>query len=276
MPRRASRSFRSGPRTAFVLFGLAAPIGPAIAQTDYYNTDAGRPVRIEDAYPVERRAFEIQAAPLRLERARGGVYHWGIEPALAYGILPRTHVEVAFPLAFVDAGSAGRTGGLAGIEIEALHNLNAETSIPALGVAGSVLLPAGGLGPDDAFASAKAILTRTFAWARFHLNAEYTFGSRPEGGDEAAGVAELSRWMGGIAVDRTFPLHSMLLTAELFARDPLVEAADVEWNGGAGVRYQATPRWAVDGGIGRRLTGDDRAWYVTFGGAYAFGLPWLP
>src|SRR5919109_166308 len=72
---------------------------PAVAQTDYYNTDAGRPIRIEDAYPVERRAFEIQAAPLRLERARGGLYHWGIEPELAFGILPRTQIEVGFPLA---------------------------------------------------------------------------------------------------------------------------------------------------------------------------------
>lgn len=33
--------------------------GSAAAQTDYYNTDAGRPVHIEDAYPVERHAFEI-------------------------------------------------------------------------------------------------------------------------------------------------------------------------------------------------------------------------
>ena len=40
----------------------------ADAQTDYYNTDAGRPVTVEDAFPVERYAFELQAAPLRLER----------------------------------------------------------------------------------------------------------------------------------------------------------------------------------------------------------------
>ena len=31
----------------------------ARAQTDYYNTDAGRPVRIEDAYTLERRGFEL-------------------------------------------------------------------------------------------------------------------------------------------------------------------------------------------------------------------------
>ncbi|MDQ3950355.1 MAG: hypothetical protein M3282_08405, partial [Gemmatimonadota bacterium] len=74
-------SYRSARNLALASVGaLVAPAAPLAAQTDYYNTDAGRPVQIEDAYPVERRAFEIQAAPLRLERARGGVYHWGIEP----------------------------------------------------------------------------------------------------------------------------------------------------------------------------------------------------
>jgi hypothetical protein len=248
----------------------------AFGQTDYYNTDAGRPIRIEDAYPVERRAFEIQAAPLRLERARGGVYHWGIEPELAFGILPRTQIEVGFPLAFIEAGGGERTSGLAGIDVSALYNLNAETTIPALGVAAGILLPTGSLGPDKAYASVKGIVTRTFTWARFHVNGEYTFGSRPAAtaSGESTGVTELSRWLAGVAVDRTFPLRSMLLTAELFARAPLVEGEDVEWNTGAGIRYQLSPRWALDGGFGRRLTGDDQAWYVTFGGAYAFGLPW--
>ena len=262
---------------ALLLF--ATPRSSA-AQTDYYNTDAGRPIQIEDAYAIERRAFEIQAAPLRLERAAGGVYHWGIEPELAFGILPRTQVEVGFPLAYVDAGTAGRTTGLAGIEVSALHNLNVETSIPALAVAASALLPVGGLGPEDTWFSAKGILTRTFTWARFHVNGEYTFGSRPDAeSGETEGVEELSRWMAGVAVDRTFPLRSMLLTAEVFTREPLVEAApdedeELEWNAGAGIRYQLDPRWALDGGVGRRLTGDDKAWYLTFGGAYAFGLPW--
>jgi hypothetical protein len=251
---------------------LLAP--PAFAQTDYYNTDAGRPVQIEDADPVERRAFELQAAPLRLERSRGGVYHWGIEPELAFGILPRTQIEVGFPLAFIDAGGGERTNGLAGIDVSALYNLNTETTIPALGIAAGVVLPVGGLAPDEAYASVKGIATRTFSWARFHVNGEYTFGSRPTATDESIGIAELSRWLAGVAVDRTFPLRSMLVTAEVFARDPIAEGEELEWNTGAGIRYQFRPRWALDAGLGGRLTGDDRGWYVTFGGAYAFGLPW--
>jgi hypothetical protein len=273
------RPARNVARASIAVAALAAAASPLAAQTDYYNTDAGRPVQIEDAYPVERRAFEIQAAPLRLERARGGVYHWGIEPEIAFGILPRTQVELGAPLAFVDAGATGRASGLAGVDLSVLHNLNVETAIPALGIAAGVLLPVGNLGPDEAYASIKGIATRTFTWARFHVNAEYTFGSElaaNTGSAESvgAGAVELSRWMAGVAADRTFPLRSILVTAELFAREPLRADEDVEWNVGTGLRYQFRPRWALDGGVGRRLTGDDRAWYVTFGSAYAFGLPW--
>ena len=253
---------------------------PAAAQTDYYNTDAGRPLTIEDAYPVERRAVELQLAPLRLERARGGVYHWGLEPELAVGLLPRTQLEVGFPLAFVE-GVGRRTSGLAGVEISALHNLNVETTIPALALVGDVLLPAGGLGPDRAYASVKGIATKTFSFARFHVNGQYTVGDRLPADDAGVpgeeigpGAAELSRWQAGMAVDRTFPLRSLLVTGELYARQPLRAGETVEWNGAGGARYQLSPRVAGDLGGGYRLNGPDRGWYATVGAAVAVGLPW--
>ena len=251
----------------------------AAAQTDYYNTDAGRPIQIEDAYAVERRALELQVAPLRLERARGGTYQWGVEPEVAVGILPRTQLEVGLPLAFVDAGAGARAAGLAGVDLSVLHNLNVETSIPALAVVADVLLPAGALGPDRAYPSLKGIATRTFSWARFHVNAQYTFGDRLPAASAAASrvgplAAELARWTGGVAVDRTFPLRSLLVSGELVARRPLREGEDVEWNSAAGLRYQLSPRVAADAGGGYRLTGDDAGWFATFGAAVVVGLPW--
>lgn len=90
---------------------LGAMTSPVLAQTDYYNTDRGRPVRIEDAYALEYRGMEIQAAPLRVERSRSGVYNWGIEPELGIGFLPRTHLEIGVPLAIVDREPAGPRRG---------------------------------------------------------------------------------------------------------------------------------------------------------------------
>lgn len=252
--------------------GLAAA-EVAHAQTDYYNTDAGRPIRVEDAYPVERRAFELQLAPLRLERSRGA-YSWGIEPEAAFGILPRTHVEVGFPIALIDSPLAGTTVGLAGAELSMLYNLNVETAMPALGIVADVLLPAGGLGPDRAYPSVKGIATKTFTWMRFHANGQYTFGDEPAA--TSSGAAHLSRWMAGLAADKTFPLRSLLLTGEVVAEQPIEAAEALEWSAGTGVRYQLSPRWAVDAGVGLRLSGDERPWFITFGSAYAFGLPWSP
>jgi hypothetical protein len=265
---------------------LAALPAVAAAQTDYYNTDAGRPIRVEDAYATERYGFEVQLAPLRLERSRGGVYNWGVEPELAYGVLPRTHLEIGLPLAFTDLGGTRERSGLAGIDVSVLHNLNVETkTLPAFGLLGEVRVPAGGLAPDKAYSSVKAIATRTYHWARIHLNGQYTFGSAPAeasstlGADASAGigsgVVELSRWVGGIAVDRTFPLRSMLVTGEVYAQQPLRSAEGVEWNAGVGVRYQLNPKFSLDGGLGKRLTGANQSWFVTFGIARAFAVPWL-
>jgi hypothetical protein len=252
---------------------LVPPTAPsAFGQTDYYNTDAGRPLTVEDAAALERRAFEIQVAPLRLERARSGVYTWALQPELAYGILPRTQVELGLPLALVDAGVAGRTSGLAGVELSVLHNLNLETAIPSLAVAANVLMPAGKLGPERAYIAVRGIATRTLPWARFHANAGYTFGTAPDATSDE--IVELPRWLVGVAADRAFPLRSMLVTAELVARQPIHDGEDVEWSVGGGIRRQLSVHWSIDGGVGRRLTGASGAWHVTVGTAFAFGLPW--
>ena len=286
---RARHGALPSPALAAVALALATLALPARAgaQTDYYNTDAGRPLTIEDAYPVERRAVELQAAPLRLERTLGGTYRWGIEPEVAIGVLPRTQFEIGVPLVLVDRGpgagarASERSAGVAGIDLSVLHNLNVETTtVPALALSAGALVPAGSLGPDHSYGAVKAMATKTFAWARFHANAQAAFGpglSLPPGSaDDPVGgnTLELSRWLAGLAMDRPFPLRSLLVSAEVFARAPIVRGQPLEWNAGAGSRWQASPRWALDAGVGRHLTGDDRGWYFTAGGAYAVGLPW--
>ncbi|HEX2081475.1 MAG TPA: transporter [Longimicrobium sp.] len=256
---------------AAAVLAMGAAARPAAAQTDYYNTDKGRPVQVEDAYAVERYAFELQLAPVRLEREGGGAYTWEVAPELAYGILPRTQLEVGFPLVFRDGGEdGGGAEGLGGIEVAALHNLNVETrTLPAFAVGAEVLLPVGGLGPDRAYTSLKGIATRTFSWARFHLNGQYTPGSDEDEDDE---VGEASRWMAGIAVDRAFPLRSLLVTADLFAEQPLADDAEPAWTAEAGFRYQTSPQFNIDFGVGRRFAGGEQGWFLTFGAAHAFAV----
>lgn len=267
---------------ALSLLTLAAAASRVSAQTDFYNTDAGRPVQIEDAYATERYAFEMKLAPVRLERLRGGAYTWTIEPELAYGIWPRTHIEVGLPLAYSELGANSGRGGIAGLDLSLLHNLNAETrTLPALGLRADILFPVGSLGPDRTYASLKGIATRTFRWSRIHLNGQYTFGSNMQttSGNViiagSPGAVEVSRWLAGVAVDKTYPLSATLVTADFYVRQPILDVVGVDYNLGAGIRHQVSPKWAIDGGIGRRLNGQDQGWFATFGTAYAFAVPSL-
>ncbi len=148
---------------------LVAAASPLAAQKDYFNLDKNRPVRIEDAYATERYALEVKVAPMRLERERGGIYHWGFDPEIAYGILPRTSVEIGFPFSIIDGGEGGRRSGFSGVEISAFHNLNIETrTLPAMAVRGDIVFPAGSLAGDGIHPSLTGIATRSFPWARFH------------------------------------------------------------------------------------------------------------
>ena len=262
-------------RFAVVMLGFTALAAPRLqAQTDYYNTDRGRPVQVEDAYVTERYAMELKLAPVRLERERGGVYNWGVDPEIAYGILPRTQVEIGLPLVHREVG-AQHQSGIAGLELSVMHNLNAETEgWPALALRANVLAPVGNLAPRRAYPSITGIATRTQRWGRVHLNATYTAGSSLDAASRQtdAGPAELSRWLIGGAIDKTYPLRSTLVTAELYGRQPMVAGGEVDYNTGVGVRHQLTPTLALDGGFGRRLNGEAQGWYVTFGSAYAFGV----
>jgi hypothetical protein len=264
----AATAVRTSALVASLVITMTAPLS---AQTDFYNTSVGRPLRIEDASPVEYRGVELDLAPLRWESGRNATHRWFLHPEAAVGLFPRTQLQVGLPLAFVDEQPSSARG-LAGVEISALHALNAETSIPAFAVAGDMLLPAGSLGPSAPYGTFKAIMTRTLRVARVHANAQFTVGPTIDENGADGGAFEVSRWLGGIAVDKTFPLRSLLLSVESFAEQPIASGTAVEWNAGAGARLQLAPRWAVDAGVGRRFAGDDRMWYVTLGSAYALGL----
>ena len=292
MPREAGSASRSLRRALYWSAALVASVAvsavPTAAQTDYYNTDRGRPVEIEDAYTTERNAFELKLAPARVEWASSGGERstsWELEPEIAYGLLPRTHLEIAVPIAFTSVSPGIRRNGVAGLELSLMHNLTAETrTVPALGLRADVLAPVGPLAPERTYATFTGMMTRTFRPMRVHLNGQITAGaapklvpspsSRPAPPDYGIANAEsLSRWLAGVAVDKTFPLQSLLLTAELLARGPLVETDDdVDLVAGAGLRVQASPTLALDLGLGRRVDSSAGPWYVTFGTAWSFGV----
>ncbi|MCC6316842.1 MAG: hypothetical protein IT361_04045 [Gemmatimonadaceae bacterium] len=248
---------------AVAVLATVAP-GAANAQTDYYNLDAGRPLRVEDALVIERHALEWQVAPLRFSGIRWRGTGLAVEPELAWGALPRTQVEIGVPV--VRGAGPGHVIGAAGVDVSVLHALNAETiTWPALAISLGALTPAGPYGPDRTLATVGAIATRTLRAGRIHVNVAATPGS-------ASGRVpdEASRWRVGIAGDRTFVVQSTLVGADLVAERPL-GGGDVQWSAALGMRRQLGPRSAIDLGMGRRITGEGE-WFVTAGSALSFGL----
>lgn len=250
---------------ALLLAALLAAPAPLQAQIDYRNLDDGRPSEVEDAYPVERHAFEF-VAPWRTRHADGVTTHLAA-PELEYGILMNAELGVRVVGAGVNT-PAGSDVGLAGIGVGGLYSLNTESpSLPAAAIRAEVLFPAGALAGEDVRGLVKLILTRNFGAFRVHANGARGIG--PEGG---LGVAAPPRWFAGVALERTFIRHSFLVIADLHGEQ---EAAGAPFavNAGLGARWQWSPTVVLDAGIARRLRTDAGPEFaLTVGLAHAFGI----
>ncbi len=252
-----------------VILGLCAPRRGA-AQVDYRNLDDDRPVATEDAYPVERYAFEL-LLPYRFEAdVHGSDLHVTV-PELTYGALPNTQVGLKLPIAVLSR-PGGTVSGLAGLRLFALYNFNTEgRSLPAISLRGDLSLPVGGLGDDVARSMLKAIATRSWGATRAHLNLAWG-----AGGDGNLAVAKSPpRWAASLALDRAFIRRSVLLVGEVGASESR-SVAPTEVNASLGLRWQWTPTLVLDAGVERRLRGDigpDLG--LTVGLSHSFAVPWL-
>ena len=214
-----------------------------MAQTDYRHLDAGRPVRVSDAYPVERYAFEI-SFPWSVSREGGNTGH-ELAPHLEFGAARNLMVGVETDIRF--AGGPGRELRLYRLETSLLWNLRRETpSLPALSLTASGSIPGAG-GPARAAAAVGMAATRSFGVFRTHLNAS----TRLLAPDSTGGTVG-PLWWAGIALDRTLLRSSTLLAVEL-----LTEREDaghpLTWRAGVGARRQVAPTWVAHAGVSSGL-----------------------
>lgn len=240
---------------------------PAAAQIDYRNLDDERPVVTEDAYPIERYAFEV-LAPYRYESEAGGTRLHVVLPEIAYGLFPNAQLGVKAPVAVVDL-RPDTDWGLAGLQAFALYNFNTESQLlPALSLRGDVSFPVGSLAGGDTRVTLKGIATRTWGRTRFHLNVARSFGSE----DQPAAAEPAHRWAYSLAVDRTLFRQSVLVIGEMTASEA-IRGAPTEVNASLGARYQWTPTLVLDAGITRRLRDDIGPDFAfTLGLSHAFAL----
>lgn len=261
----------ASPSASLILSVLASPLA---AQIDYRNLDADRPAVTEDAYPIERYAFEI-VAPYRFESDNSVEIHT-VVPELVYGLTRNSQVGLELPLAAI-AQDTGTDWGLAGLHILGLYNFNTEgPRLPAISLRGDMSFPVGSLAGDGVRVGLTAIATRGWGRTRAHLNASRGFGSEA---NLSLGES-LPRWSASLALDRTFFRSSLLLVGEIATVQP-VDGARAAVNASLGGRWQWTPTLVLDAGVARRLrsgAGPDIA--LTVGVSHSFAvralMPGLP
>lgn len=258
------------PWPAAIAAGMFAVCAPRAArgQLDYRNLDDDRPSRVEDAYPVEWRAVEINL-PYAFTRFSDGSRLHASALELTWGALRDAQLGIKVPLAGLDApGPGARTFSVSGIRLFGLYNFNTDAPLlPALSLRGDVQLPAGALGGTAARGGIAAIATRSFGRTRVHVNAAVGFGAD----GRAAAVEQIAdRWIGA-AIDHTLVRSSVLLVAELHAvRERMGEPTEL--NAGGGLRIQGSPTTVLDIGLTRRLRRDGPDLGFTIGLAHSFAV----
>lgn len=224
------------------LLACAAAL-PALA-ADHRKLESGLPVRVEDAYPLELRALEVQPH-VRYEMRPDDRHRFLVNGKVEWGAVRNGQLSLEVPFA-IEVGDAVRVDA---VEVEAFYNLNVETvALPALALAAAVDLPTS-LVLRETDVSLKGILTKGLAGYRFHLNYAYTFFGAPDPAERANG------WMLGLAADRLLTLDLVGVAAVWTERGR--GAGEANLNAiEAGVRWMLTPSRLVALGAG-----------VGFGGA---------
>lgn len=234
-----------------------API-TAGAQVDYRNLDDGRPIRVADAYPIERYGFEL-SIPYRLSFADGTTRH-RVAPRLEYGVARNAMIGVGLDLA---AGGQGeRSHGGASL----LWNVRRETrSLPAF----SLALEASGGGFESASVTTGVLTTRSFGLSRLHANLVATIAS-------PTSIAERTEpaWWAGVGWDYTLFRTSTLMVVDV-TMEQATKGAPVDWAIAAGVRRQITPTLVFHGGVAQALQGSTRGTELNVGFSHAFGVAGL-
>lgn len=251
---------------AIALLLVLAAIGTAYA-IDHGNLDEGRPLRLEDAYPIGHGEFAIEAgAGVTLQRRGADRGLFPIE--LLYGAFPNLQVGIGTALS-TDPHEIDDRPKSGDLRLSALYNFNQETlTLPAfaakLGLDAPTGVDAHGFGIE-----AKGIVTKSFERLSLHLNAGYEFLTSTRE-DERDGRYKL-------ALGASYPVGAPRFTratliGDVFAEQSSRHGEPTTVGTEVGLRYQLTPRIVWDVGIGTEFAGPSERSKFSFNAGLSFGF----
>jgi hypothetical protein len=231
----------------FIMVCLAG--GPAWA-VDHNNLDEGRPLRLEDAYPIAYGELSSETgARVSLNRQSPDRVAFPVE--LLYGAYWNLHLGLGSTLATEPRtiDEAEKSGDLRAF---AFYNFNQETlRLPAFGAKLSLDFPTG-INSRGVDTELKGIMTRSFGQFRTHLNAGYEFIGH------AADGARSGRYELGLGAQ--YPLgyprfFNTTVLADIFTLQSVHTGESSPIGIELGIRRQAAPLTVLDVGIGTEFAG---------------------
>lgn len=256
--------------------GLVDP-GLVYGQEDFRNVDPGRPIRVEDAYSLKYREWELELG-IRPEFREGGPALYTAVAELKTGLYYDLQTGIEVHSALRSGGGLDSELGLEEVAVHLMYTLGQETTaIPGLGVRGDLLIPAGGaLGRDELGVQVTGLATRSFGRLRVHGNLGYRFEEETEGGPVLEPLEGQDAWFGGLAFDYPIGLFSRMVLGDVFFELP-IDRGRARVIVELGVRLQLHNRWVLDMGLSSAISEwDEHANGAVIAGlSYVFGLPWL-
>ncbi len=218
--------------------------GEATAQEDFRSLDAGRPLKVTDAYPKKYLEWEFQFG-LQGGWTEGGRRSLEGLLDLETGLFRNFEIGAGLQVATEDDG-ASTSNGLESLEVEALYNFKHEGwTWPAVAIQTGAEAPTGSdLSREDWAWGVDLLLTRGFANRfRIHVNGGYVLASEVDGDDY---------WRGGIAFDIPVGFSSRLIMGDLYTEIPADTGPTRTW-AELGTRVQITNLTVIDMGLASRL-----------------------
>jgi hypothetical protein len=238
-----------------------------VSAIDHTNLDEGRPLRIEDAYPIANGEIAVEAGMGFVVPRRGSTR--GVFPLeLLWGALPNLQVGVGTLLS-TDPREIDDRPKSGDLRLSALYNFNQETiALPAFAIKLGLDAPTGVVARGFAV-EAKGIITKSIDRLSLHLNAGYEFLTSTRD-DERDGRYKL-------ALGASYPVGApqftrATLVGDLFAEQAIRRGESTTIGTEVGLRYQLTPRIVWDVGIGTEFAGPAHrsAFFLTTGFSFGF------
>ena len=241
-------------RTGIAVVALAI-IAAAVAlaeAVDHKNLDEGRPVRLEDAYPIAHGEISIETGAGFALLKHGPPNARGFFPIeVLYGALPNLQLGVGSTL-FTDPHETDDRPKSGDLRANALYNFNQETlTLPAFAAKLSLTAPTGVDGHGWGI-ELKGIVTKSVDRLSLHFNGAYEF---------LAGSTRTERdGRYEFALGASYPVGAPKFTratliADIFADQPVTRGESTTVGIEVGLRYQLTPSIVWDVGIGTEFAG---------------------